>query len=93
MRPLWDMLVESYHKDKIAFYFENISLVVTIITSMYLAMNADAPNMKVVYPGYMVGAIAAIYAYWRRRIPTPLLLTSYFAIINVYGYGVASYWW
>ena len=93
MRPLWDMLVESYHKDKVAFYFENISLVVTIITSMYLAMNADAPNMKIVYPGYMVGALTAIYAYWRRRIPTPLILTSYFAIINIYGYGVASYWW
>ena len=93
MNQFWEMLVESYHKDKVAFYFEQISLVVTIITSMYLAMNADAPNMKVVYPGYMVGAVAAIYAYWRRRIPTPLMLTSYFAIINVYGYGVASYWW
>jgi hypothetical protein len=34
-----------------------------------------------------------VYAYWRRRLPTPMLLTIYFAIVNVFGFGVAAGWW
>ena len=93
MSKLKAMWIESYHNDHVAFYCEQISLVFTIVASMYLALHADAPNMMIVYPGFFVGSVSAIYAYWRRRIPTPMILTTYFAVVNIFGYGVAAGWW
>ena len=93
MSKLGKMWVESYHNDHVAFYCEQVSLVFTVVASMYLALHANAPDMLIVYPGFFVGSVSAMYAYWRRRIPTPMLLTTYFAVVNVFGYGVAAGWW
>ena len=93
MSKLKAMWIESYHKDHVAFYCEQVSLVFTVVASMYLALHADAPDMMIVYPGFFVGSVSAIYAYWRRRIPTPMMLTTYFAVVNIFGYGVAAGWW
>ena len=87
------MWIDSYHKDPIAFFFEHVSLVFTVAASLYLAMHADAPNMLIVYPGFFVGSLSAMIAYWRREIPTPMMVTSYFAIVNIFGFGRAAGWW
>lgn len=84
---------KSYKSDPIAFGFELTSFVFTVAASLYLAMTADAPDMRYVYPGFMIGAVVGAYAYLRRGLAWPLLLTSYFAIINVFGFGVATGWW
>jgi len=73
--------------------FELISFVFTVAASLYLALTADSPRMDWVYPGFFIGSIAGAYGYWRRQLPWPLLLTSYFAVINIVGYGVAVTWW
>jgi len=90
---VYHMWIDSYHKDPIAFFFEHVSLVFTVAASLYLAINAAAPDMKVVYPGFFIGSSAAIVAYYRRGIPTPMVLTSYFAINNIFGFGRAIGWW
>lgn len=87
------MWIDSYHRDPTAFLFEQISLVFTVGASLTLAFTADAPNMRIVYPGFFVGSVSAIYAYWRRQIPTPMILTSYFATVNIFGFGRACGWW
>lgn len=80
---------ESYSSDRTAFYFELISFVFTVGVSMYLAINADSPDMRWVYPGFFVGAVTGCYAYYRRQLLWPMLLTGYFSIINVFGLGRA----
>jgi len=87
------MWIDSYHRDPIAFACEQTSLVFTVIASLILAFTADNPNMLIVYPGFFVGSVSAIYAYWRRRIPTPMILTTYFAVVNIFGFGRAASWW
>ena len=82
----------SYQSDRTAFYFELVSFVFTVAASMTLAVNADNPNMLLVYPGFFVGSITQAYASYRRGAAWVLLLTSYFAIVNVFGYAVASNW-
>ena len=84
---------QSYSSDPKAFGFELTSFVFTVAASLYLAMTADAPNMAIVYPGFFVGSIAGAYAYLRRGLAWPLLLTSYFALVNIFGFGVAIHWW
>lgn len=84
---------KSYRSDPVAFGFELTSFVFTVSASLYLAITADAPDMRYVYPGFMLGAVTGAYAYLRRGLAWPLLLTSYFAIINVFGFGVAIGWW
>ena len=90
IRDFWS---NSYRSDPVAFGFELTSFVFTVAASLYLAMTADAPDMQYVYPGFMIGAVTGAYAYLRRGLAWPMLLTSYFAVVNIFGFGVAIHWW
>jgi len=85
--------INSYTSDRTAFYLELISFITTVGSSAILAVTADAPDMALIYPGFFVGSIAGAIAYHRRGLGFPLLLTSYFACMNIFGYGVAVGWW
>jgi hypothetical protein len=85
--------INSYTSDVTAFYFELVSFIFTVGASMLLAVNADDPNMLIVYPGFFIGSITQLYASWRRGAAWIMLLTAYFACVNVFGYGVAAQWW
>lgn len=84
---------DSYHSDPVAFAFELISFVFTVAASLTLAVTAYDPNMALVYPGFFIGSVTGVYAYYRRKLAWPVLLTGYFAVINVFGFGVAVQWW
>ena len=85
--------LHSYETDKIAFSFELISFIFTVAASLTLALTADAPDMRYVYPGFFIGSWTGVYAYYRRKLAWPMLLTTYFGFVNVFGFGVAIDWW
>ena len=93
MQKIKDFWVQSYISDKTAFCYELASFITTVAASLTLAFTAADPDMTIVYPGFFIGALTGAYAYYRRGLPWPLLLTSYFAIVNVFGFGVAIGWW
>ncbi len=93
MNSIVKFWVDSYTSDKTAFSFELVSFVFTVFASLTLALNADNPNMLIVYPGFFIGSVTQCYAAFRRGAAWVMLLTGYFAIVNVFGYGVASGWW
>ena len=93
MQSVKQFWVNSYTSDRVAFLFELISFVFTVGASLTLAVNADNPNMLIVYPGFFIGSLTQLYASWRRGAAWIMLLTFYFACINVFGYGVAAQWW
>ena len=93
MQKVKQFWVNSYTSDKTAFCFELVSFIFTVGASMLLAVNADNPNMLLVYPGFFVGSVTQLYASWRRGAAWIMLLTAYFACVNVFGYGVAAQWW
>lgn len=93
MQKVKQFWINSYTSDKTAFFFELISFIFTVGASMLLAVNADNPNMLLVYPGFFVGSVTQLYASWRRGAAWIMLLTAYFACVNVFGYGVAALWW
>lgn len=93
MQAVKEFWINSYQSDKIAFSFELVSFVFTVAASMYLAVNADQPDMRFVYPGFFVGAITQMYASWRRGAAWIMLLTFYFSCINVFGFGRSMGWW
>lgn len=84
---------KSYNSDRTAFAFELISFVFTVGASLTLAITASSPDMTIIYPGFFVGAVTQCYAAYRRNAAFVMMITGYFSIINVYGYGVASFWW
>ena len=92
-QSILDFWSNSYNSDKIAFFFELVSFIFTVGASLTLAINADSPNMLIVYPGFFVGSVTQCYAAYRRGAAWVLLLTFYFAIVNIFGFGVASGWW
>ena len=93
MQKIRDFWSNSYRSDRTAFAFELVSFIFTVGASMTLAINADNPNMLIVYPAFFVGSITQCYAATRRGAAWVMLLTGYFAVINVFGYGVAAQWW
>jgi hypothetical protein len=93
MQKVKDFWLNSYHSDKTAFAFELVSFIFTVGASMTLAITARDPNMMIVYPGFFVGSVTQAYASYRRGAAWVLLLTSYFACVNVFGFGVATGWW
>jgi len=90
VREFW---LNSYNSDKIAFAFELISFIFTVGASMTLAISAKNPNMLLVYPGFFVGSVTQCYASFRRGAAWVMLLTFYFACVNIFGFGVAASWW
>jgi hypothetical protein len=93
MQKIQDFWLNSYRSDRVAFSFELISFIFTVGASMYLALHADNPDMRYVYPGFFVGAVTQVYASWRRGAAWIMLLTFYFACINVFGFGRAIGYW
>ena len=93
MQSVKQFWINSYTSDRVAFLFELISFVFTVGASLTLAVNADNPNMLIVYPGFFIGSLTQLYASWRRGAAWIMLLTFYFACVNVFGYGVAAQWW
>lgn len=85
--------LDSYYSDKVAFGFELSSFIFTVGASLTLAFTADAPDMRIVYPGFFIGSIAGVIGYYRRKLAWPIMLTGYFAVVNVFGFGVAMGWW
>jgi len=85
--------LHSYETDRVAFYFELVSFVFTVGASLTLAFTADSPDMTVVYPGFFIGSLTAVYAYYRRKLAWPMMLTTYFGVVNVFGFSVAIGWW
>jgi hypothetical protein len=93
MQKVKDFWLNSYKTDKVAFAFELISFIFTVGASLTLAFNARDPNMLLVYPGFFIGSVTQVYASWRRGAAWIMLLTAYFACVNVFGFGVAASWW
>jgi len=93
LQSIKNFWLNSYHSDKTAFYFELVSFIFTVGASLTLAITARDPNMLIVYPGFFVGSVTQAYASYRRGAAWVFLLTTYFACVNVFGYGVASNWW
>ena len=93
MQKIKDFWINSYKSDKVAFAFELVSFIFTVGASMTLAITAKDPNMLVIYPAFFVGSVTQCYAAVRRGAAWVMLLTGYFAVINVFGYGVAALWW
>lgn len=93
MQSVKDFWINSYQSDRVAFGFELVSFVFTVIASLYLAINADDPDMRFVYPNFFIGAVTQVYASWRRGAAWIMLLTFYFAIVNVFGFGRAMGWY
>ena len=90
VRAFW---LRSFESDRVAFAFEMISFIFTVGASLTLAITASNPDMTIIYPGFFIGAVTQCYAAYRRNAAFVMMVTGYFAVINVYGYGVASYWW
>ena len=93
MNKIKKFWLQSYRSDKIAFYFELVSFIFTVGASMTLALTADQPDMRIVYPGFFIGSLTATYAHYRRELAWPMILVCYFSIMNVFGFGVANGWW
>jgi hypothetical protein len=93
MRKIIDFWKSSYESDRIAFYLELSSFIFTVGASATLAFTAAAPDMKIVYPFFLIGSITGFLGYIRRKLAWPMMLTGWFILVNMFGFGVAMGWY
>jgi len=77
--------MESYHTDRIAFYLEMLNFTFSVVASLLLAITALHPDMRYIFPLFLVGSTAQTYASYRRRASWVMMLTGYFTITNIIG--------
>lgn len=82
-----DFWSASYRSDHVAFWFEMVSFVFTVIGSLTLAIHADGPPMHLIFPMYFVGAATQCFAAWRRGAAWIMILTMYFSCLNIFGFS------
>ena len=82
LKEFW---VTSYKTDKLAFYLEVFSVSVTIAGSYLLTFTSPGPDMRWIFPLYLLGSSTLAYASFRRRIIWTCILASWFTIMNVIG--------
>ena len=85
LKLLKEFWVNSYKTDKTAFYLEVFSVAVTIWGSAILTFTSPGPDMKIVFPLYLMGSTTLAVASYRRRIIWTCVLASWFTIMNVIG--------
>jgi hypothetical protein len=83
---------DSYHSDRLAFYLEMQNFFFSVGASMMLASTANHPNMAFIYPFYFVGSTSQVVASYRRGQPWIMLVTMWFATMNVIGWTRAMGW-
>ena len=93
MQKIKQFWINSFVSDKTAFYFELVSFIFTVGASLTLAVNAYDPDMSIVYPFFFIGSTTQCYAAYRRGAAWVMMLTFYFSLVNVFGYGIAVSWW
>jgi len=86
MQRIKTALQQSWDTDHIAFIYEMFGTVFTIVGALLLALTAEEPNMKLVYPIYQIGTVALMYAYYRRQMVWSIGLTGFFIVINFIGF-------
>ena len=89
MERIKHAVIRSYHEDPIAFYFELVGMVFTVIGSAILALTAKDPNMLLIFPLYFVGSATGLYAYYRKQAIWTIVLTAYFVVANTVGFFIA----
>ena len=93
MQKVKQFWINSYASDKTAFYFELVSFIFTVGASLTLAVNAYDPDMSIVYPFFFIGSTTQCYAAYRRGAAWVMMLTFYFSLVNIFGYGIAVGAW
>jgi hypothetical protein len=83
----------SYSSDQKAFWAETIASIAVVTGNTLLAVTADAPPMYIIYPINFVSAVFSVYAYRRRGLAWPLVITSYFIVMQWFGFGRSLGWW
>jgi hypothetical protein len=73
LKEFW---VTSYKTDKLAFYLEVFSVTVTIAGSWLLTFTSPGPDMRMVFPLYLLGSSTLAWASFRRRIIWTCVLAS-----------------
>ena len=85
LKLLKEFWVNSYKTDKVAFYLEIFSVIVTVAGSCILTFTSPNPEMELVFPLYLMGSTTLAIACWRRRIIWTCVLGSWFTIMNIIG--------
>jgi len=85
--------INSYVSDRTAFWFELVSFLFIVSASTYLAVHADNPDMRLIYPASFVASSTGCYAAFRRGSAWVVVITGYFSLVNLFGFGRAVGWW
>jgi hypothetical protein len=90
MKKFW---LNAYRANPYLFWVELVAILFTISGSLVLALNADDPDLSVVYPMFFVGSCLQAWVSYRRQAAWIMVLTIYFIGVNILGFGRSIGMW
>jgi len=90
MKKFW---IGAYRVNPLLFWLELVAVLFTVSGSLILAINAKNPDMSVVYPLFFVGSCLQVWVSYHRHAAWIMVLTMYFMVVNILGFGRAVNWW
>ena len=80
-----NFLLESYRSDHLSFFLELINFVASASASIILVFTTLNPELKIIYPLFLVGSLCQTYAGYRRKLVWIMLLVGFYTILNMFG--------
>ena len=84
-----EFFLESYRSNRVAFYFEMISLIIYVFATLALMITAANPNMTILYPIYTIAGLASCISTYRRKLIWPLTLSIFLVITDIIGFFIS----
>jgi len=84
---------KSYNSNPLAFKIEMLGFLFTVGASLVLAISAQSPDMRWIYPFFFAGSVCSFFATRMRGLAFPFLTACYFLGVNVLGFGRAVEFW
>lgn len=92
MQRIVDFWRRSYESDRLAFMLEMANFFFSVGASATLAITARHPPMHIIYPFFFIGSTSQMVASLRRGQPWVMMVTAWFACMNVFGWMRSMGW-
>lgn len=77
--------LETYRTDKKLFWAELFGTILGMIAATMLGIYAANPPMVVVLTTYTVSSVLIVYAMYKRKSTSPMILMMFYTLVNIIG--------
>lgn len=84
-KDIWVFWLETWKTDKKLFFAEAVGTITSMYAAGLMSFQSPEPNLFIVFPFYIVGALCLFYSNYKRKSTWLMILMAYYAIVTSFG--------